>query len=129
MRRLILTIAMLAAACSPEPPAAPREPARDADFTVSTMASTADRRFLVQFQSLTNRELCISANEWPTAEGYLGENRPADAGDEVIRVGSRDALVAFVRFDQVPAASRSGDAVHQVDFVPQVFFCGIPAAQ
>lgn len=129
MRRFVLIIAMLAVACSPEPQEQPREPARDVDFTVSTMASTADRRFLVQFQSLTNRELCMSASEWPTVEGYLGQNRTTEAGDEVIRVGSRDSLVAFVRFDQVPAESRSGDAVHQVDFVPQVFFCGVPAPQ
>ena len=124
--RIVPIVAMLAA-CSEPPP--PREPARDVDFTVSTMASTADRRFLVQFQSITARELCISANEWPTPEGELGQNRSPEAGDEVIRVGSRDSLVAFVRFDQVPPASRSGEALRQVDFVPQVFFCGAEAPQ
>jgi hypothetical protein len=128
MRIFFLTIAVLAA-CSPEPPAPPREPARNVDFTVSTMASSADRRFLVQFQSLTARELCISADDWPTAEGELGHNRPPGAGDEVHRVGARESLVAFVRFDQVPPESRRGDALAQVDFVPDVFFCGSAVSQ
>jgi hypothetical protein len=128
MRALLLAAAILGA-CSPEPPAPPREPARDVDFRVTTMASTADRRFLVELRSLTARELCISANEWPTADGELGHNRSPEAGDEVHRVGARESLVAFVRFDQVPPASRQGDALQQVDFVPAVFFCGSAAPQ
>jgi hypothetical protein len=121
--RYLVFIALLAA-CSPSEPETPRVPTRNVDFQVTTMASTADRRFFVQFRSLTDRELCISANEWPTAEGELGVNRSADAGDEVHRVGGRDALTAFVRFDQLPPASRQGDAVHDVDFAPEPFFCG-----
>ncbi len=99
-------------------------PARNVDFRVTTTASTADQRFLVEFRSLTDRDLCISANNWPTPEGELGANRSADAGDEVHRVGGRDTRVAFVRFDQVPPASRTGDAVRGVDFNPEPFFCG-----
>ncbi|MGD9982427.1 MAG: hypothetical protein AB7H66_00255 [Hyphomonadaceae bacterium] len=117
------TAFVVLAACSPSDPAPARVPARDVDFTVTTMASTADRRFLVQFRSLTDRTLCISADDWPTSEGYLGANRPPDAGDEVHRVGPRDTLVAFVRFDQVPPASRQGDGARNVDFAPEPFFC------
>jgi hypothetical protein len=126
MRALLFTIAMLAA-CSPQAPEAPREPARDVDFSVTTMASTADRRFLVEFRSLSDRELCISANDWPTAQGELGHNRSVASGDEVHRVGAGENLVAFVRFDQVPREQRSGQALQQVDFVPAAFFCGSAA--
>lgn len=123
MRYLLFALATLAA-CSPAEPPAPATPTRNADYRVTTTASTADRRFLVEFRSLTTRDLCISANNWPTAEGELGVNRAAEAGDEVHRVGGRDTLVAFVRFDQVPAESRAGDAVQAVDFDPEPFFCG-----
>jgi hypothetical protein len=118
-----LGVALALAACSPSTPDAVRVPTRNVDFSVTTTASTADRRFLVEFRSLTDRTLCIGANDWPTAEGELGANRPADAGDEVRRVGARDTLVAFVRFDQVPPESLSGDAVRNVDFAPAPFFC------
>ena len=125
MRNFMLTILALAVltACSPSAPESARVPTRNVDFSVTTTASTADRRFLVEFRSLTDRTLCISANDWPTTEGELGANRPPGAGDEVRRVGARDTLVAFVRFDQVPPDSRSGDAVRQVDFAPAPFFC------
>ena len=126
MRALILASLALAtlAACSPRAPEAPRKPMRNVDYRVTTMASTADHRFLVEFVSLTERDLCISANDWPTADGKLGVNRSAAAGDAVHRVGGHDTLAAFVRFDQVPAPSRQGDAVHDVDFAPQPVFCG-----
>jgi hypothetical protein len=125
MRSFALSVIALVivVACSPSAPEAARVPTRNVDFSVTTTASTADRRFLVEFRSLTDRTLCISANDWPTTEGELGANRPADAGDEVRRVGGRDSLVAFVRFDQVPPESRSGDAVRSVDFAPEPFFC------
>ena len=125
MRRFALSAIALAmsGACSPSAPESARVPTRNVDFSVTTTASTADRRFLVEFRSLTDRTLCISANDWPTTEGLLGANRPVEAGDEVRRVGARDTLVAFVRFDQVPPESRSGDAVRQVDFAPEPFFC------
>jgi hypothetical protein len=124
MRTLVLSLFAVAglAACSPAP-RAPATPTRNVDYRVTTTASTADRRFLVEFRSLTDRTLCISANEWPTADGELGANRSAEAGDEVHRVGGGDTLVAFVRFDQVPMASRSGDAVRDVDFAPEPVFC------
>ncbi len=112
------------AACSPSAPTAPATPTRNVDYRVTTTPSTADRRFLVEFRSLTDRDLCISANDWPTAQGELGVNRPADAGDAVHRVQGHDALIAFVRFDQVPAESRQGDAVRSVDFAPVPIFCG-----
>ncbi|MEQ1818879.1 MAG: hypothetical protein ABL871_09735 [Terricaulis sp.] len=124
MRYLVLAAVALVTACSPAEPPAPATPTRNADYRVTTTASTADRRFLVEFRSLTDRDLCISANNWPTAEGELGANRSADAGDQVHRVGGRDTLAAFVRFDQVPEASRAGDAVRSVDFNPEPFFCG-----
>lgn len=128
MRHLILALAALAA-CSPSEPPAPATPTRNADYRVTTTASTADRRFLVEFRSLTDRDLCISANNWPTADGELGVNRSAEAGDQVHRVGGRDTLAAFVRFDQVPAESRTGDAVRSVDFNPEPFFCGSGLSQ
>lgn len=118
----VIALAMLVA-CSPSAPTAPAMPTRDVDFRVRTMASTADRRFLVEFRSLTDRTLCISANDWPTTEGELGVNRPPEAGDDVHRVGGHDTLSAFVRFDQVPPESRSGEAVRDVDFAPEPFFC------
>ena len=123
MRTLILA-ALALAACSPSAPPSPATPTRNVDFRVTTTASTADRRFLVEFSSLTDRDLCISANNWPTSEGELGVNRSADAGDQVHRVGGRDTLAAFVRFDQVPPESRTGEAVRAVDFNPEPFFCG-----
>ena len=123
MRTLILA-ALALAACSPSAPPSPATPTRNVDFRVTTTASTADRRFLVEFSSLTDRDLCISANNWPTAEGELGVNRSAEAGDQVHRVGGRDTLAAFVRFDQVPPESRTGEAVRAVDFNPEPFFCG-----
>ena len=123
MRYLVL-IAMLAA-CSPSAPTPARAPARDVDFRVTTTASAVDRRFLVEFRSLTDRDLCISAGEWATAEGEWGASRAAGDGDEVYRVGGGDTLTAFVRFDQVPPASRQGDAVRSVDFAPEPFFCGL----
>lgn len=123
MRYRVLALAMLAA-CSPAEPPAPTTPTRNADYRVTTTASTADRRFLVEFRSLSDRDLCISANNWPTADGELGVNRSGESGDEVHRVGSRDTLAAFVRFDQVPPESRAGDAVRNVDFNPEPFFCG-----
>lgn len=120
----VTVAALVLAACSPSAPEQARTPTREVDYHVTTLASTADRRFLVEFRSLTDRDLCISANNWPTVEGELGANRSADAGDEVHRVGGRDTLAAFVRFDQVPSESRSGDAVQSVDFDPEPFFCG-----
>jgi hypothetical protein len=125
MRNFALSVIVLAAlgACSPSAPETARVPTRNVDFSVTTTASTADRRFLVEFRSLTDRTLCVSANDWPTTEGLLGANRPAGADDDVHRVGARDALVAFVRFDQVPPESLSGDAVRNVDFAPAPFFC------
>jgi hypothetical protein len=54
----------------------------------------------------------------------LGANRPADASNQVHHVGGGDTLTAVVRFDQVPPASRSGDAMRAVDFNPEPFFCG-----
>ena len=124
MRALMsgLLAACALAACSPSPEQA-RVPTRNVDYRVTTTPSTADRRFLVEFRSLTDRTLCISANDWPTTDGELGVNRPASAGDEVRRIGGRDTLVGFVRFDQVPPASRTGDAVRDVDFAPEPFFC------
>ena len=124
MRYVILAVVALLTACSPAAPPQPATPTRNVDFRVTTTASTADRRFLVEFRSLSDRDLCISANNWPTAEGELGANRAADAGDDVHRVGGRDTLAAFVGFDQVPPASRAGDAVRSVDFNPEPFFCG-----
>lgn len=129
MRYLVLASLTLLAACSPAEPPAPATPTRNVDFRVTTTASTADRRFLVEFRSLTDRDLCISANNWPTAEGELGVNRSAGASDQVHRVGGRDTMAAFVRFDQVPAESRSGDAVRAVDFNPEPFFCGSGLSQ
>ena len=73
---------------------------------------------------MTDRDLCISAENWPTAEGELGVNRSVADGDAVHRVRGHDTLAAFVRFDQVPAESRSGDAVRNVDFNPEPIFCG-----
>lgn len=116
--------ACILVSCSPTEPPAPATPTRNVDFRVTTTASTVDRRFLVEFRSLTDRDLCISANNWPTAEGELGVNRSAEAGDQVQRIGGRDTVAAFVRFDQVPEASRTGDAVRDVDFNPEPFFCG-----
>ncbi|MEZ5955967.1 MAG: hypothetical protein R3C27_01970 [Hyphomonadaceae bacterium] len=124
MRPLILSAIVLLTACGPTAPSASTTPMRNTDYRVTTTASTADRRFLVEFSSLTDRDLCVSANNWPTTAGELGANRPADASDEVHRVRGRDALAAFVRFDQVPLTSRSGDAAHAVDFDPEPFFCG-----
>jgi hypothetical protein len=123
MRYLVLA-ALALMACSPSTPTPPPTPTRNVDFRVTTTPSTADRRFLVEFRSLTDRDLCISANNWPTSEGELGVNRSADSSDQVHRVGGRDTLAAFVRFDQVPEASRTGDAVRSVDFNPEPFFCG-----
>lgn len=123
MRYLMLAALALLTACSPSAPA-PAKPARNVDFSVTTTPSTADRRFLVEFRSLTNRDLCIAANNWPTAKGELGANRPADASNQVHHVGGGDTLTAVVRFDQVPPASRSGDAMRAVDFNPEPFFCG-----
>ena len=122
--KLAVAAALALAACSPSAPPPPATPTRNVDFRVTTTASTADRRFLVEFSSLTDRDLCISANNWPTSEGELGVNRSADAGDQVHRVGGRDTLAAFVRFDQVPPESRTGEAVRAVDFNPEPFFCG-----
>ncbi|MCX7359114.1 MAG: hypothetical protein NT015_13350 [Alphaproteobacteria bacterium] len=123
-RALVFAAFVTIGACSPSEPDAPATPTRNADYRVTTTASTADRRFLVEFSSLTDRDLCISANNWPTSSGELGANRSADTGDAVHRVGGRDTLAAFVRFDQVPPASRDGDAVRSVDFDPEPFFCG-----
>ena len=124
MRYFVLATLALLVACSPAKPPAPATPTRNVDYRVTTTASTADRRFLVEFRSLTDRDLCISANNWPTTAGELGANRSADSGDQVHRVGGRDTLAAFVRFDQVPSESRTGDAVRSVDFDPEPFFCG-----
>ena len=127
--RLLILAARALAACSPSAPPPPATPTRNVDFRVTTTASTADRRLLVDFSSLTDRDLCISANNWPTSEGELGVNRSADAGDQVHRVGGRDTLAAFVRFDQVPPESRTGEAVRAVDFNPEPFFCGSGLSQ
>lgn len=124
MRYLFLAAAAFLAACSPPAPPAPVTPTRNVDYRVTTTVSTADRRFLVEFVSLTDRDLCISANDWPTADGALGVNRAAEAGDAVRRVSGRNSIAAFVRFDQVPPASRAGDAVRNVDFNPEPIFCG-----
>lgn len=125
-RAFIFAFATLLAACSEPAPEPVRTPERDRDFHVTTMASTIDRRFLVEFRSLTSRPICISADEWPTADGVLGANRPDDASDEPQRVGARDTLTAFVRFDQLPPASLEGDALRQVDIVPVTYFCAAP---
>ena len=124
MRSFVLAALALLTACSPSAPPPPAKPARNVDFSVTTTASAADRRFLVEFRSLTNRDLCISANNWPSAKGELGANRPADGSDDVHHVGGGDTLVAFVRFDQVPPASRSGEGMREFDFNPEPFFCG-----
>ncbi|MBK6702811.1 MAG: hypothetical protein IPG56_02855 [Caulobacteraceae bacterium] len=124
MRYLVFAAVAMLMACSPSAPTAPATPTRNVDYRVTTTASTADRRFLVEFISLTDRDLCISADDWPTADGELGANRSANAGDAVHRVGGRNTLAAFVRFDQVPPASREGDAVRSVDFNPAPIFCG-----
>mgnify|MGYP001580182815 CR=1 FL=1 len=116
-------------ACSPSAPAPAAVPTRNVDFRVTTTASTVDRRFLVELRSLSNRELCISANEWPTAQGELGVNRSAADGDAVHRVRPGDTLIAFVRFDQVPPASLEGDGARQVDFAPEPVFCTSGASQ
>lgn len=116
------TIVTALAACSPSTPEL-ADPVRDVHYTVTTTASTLDRRFLVEFRSLSDRELCISANDWPTRSGALGINRSPEDGDEVQRVRAGETISAFVRFDQVEAAQRRGDGVHQVDFSPKPFFC------
>lgn len=126
MRALILDAlaACALAACSPSAPAPAAAPVRDVDFRVRTTPSVHDRRFFVEFTSLSDRELCISANDWPTADGALGYNRGPEAGDEVHRVRPRETVTAFVRFDQVAPAQREGDAVRDVDFSPEPSFCG-----
>jgi hypothetical protein len=110
------------AACAPSAPA-PSAPVRNVDFRVTTTPSIADRRFLVEFASLSDRELCLSANDWPTPQGQLGHNRGPEAGDAVRRVRSRETISAFVRFDQVEPAQRLGEGARQVDFSPEPVFC------
>lgn len=122
MRLLALAAACMLAACTPSAPT-PASPERNVDFRVTTTPSMADRRFLVEFTSLSDRELCISANDWPTRQGELGVNRGPEAGDAVQRVRARETISAFVRFDQVEPAQRQGEAVRQVDFVPEPLFC------
>ncbi len=119
---LVAIAICLLAACTPSPPT-PATPERNIDFRVTTTPSIADRRFLVEFVSLSDRELCISANDWPTRQGDLGVNRGPDASDAVQRVRAREAISAFVRFDQVEPDQRQGEAVRQVDFVPEPLFC------
>ena len=125
MRAVVLAVIAICAvdACAPSSPRPPPLPQRNVDYSVTTMASPADRRFMVEFRSLSNHELCISANEWPNNRGELGVNRSTGAGGEALHVGPRDTLIAFVRFDQVPPASRTADGARQVDFAPQPFFC------
>jgi hypothetical protein len=120
---LAMSALLALSACGPSAPTAPEVPSRDVEFRVTTTPSLADQRFLVEFRSLSDRTLCISANEWPTAQGELGANRQADAGDQPHRVRPGDTLSATVRFDQVPAAARVGDGARQVDFVPDPVFC------
>lgn len=122
MRALAL-IALALAACAPADPA-DTTPVRNVDFRVTTTASVADQRFLVEFTSLSDRELCISANDWPTAQGDLGVNRGSEAGDQPHRVRARDTLIAFVRFDQLTPEQREGDRISNTDFSPEPTFCG-----
>jgi len=122
MRFLIIASIMLFAACTPSEPA-PTTPVRNVDYRVTTTASMADQRFLVEFRSLSERELCISANDWPTGAGALGVNRGVEDGDAVRRVRAGETASAFVRFDQVEPAQRRGEAAQQVDFSPQPVFC------
>ncbi|MBX3429877.1 MAG: hypothetical protein KF779_09865 [Hyphomonadaceae bacterium] len=124
MRALVFAVLAALAACSPSAPAPAATPTRNIDYRVTTTASTVDRRFLVEFRSLTDRDLCISADDWPTSDGHLGINRTVADGDAVHRVGGHDTLIAFVRFDQVPPESRQGNDVHSVDFAPEPAFCG-----
>ncbi len=125
MRALLLSsFAMLTlVACSPSTPVPAAAPTRNVDYRVTTTASTADRRFLVEFTSLSDRDICISANDWPTAEGDLGLNRTIEAGDQVQRVRAGDTLSAFVRFDQLTPEQRDG-GVSNVDFALEPIFCG-----
>jgi hypothetical protein len=126
MRTLALAAIAICAleACEPS---VPPVPLRNVDYSVTTMASTADRRFMVEFRSLSNHELCISAGEWPSAQGELSANRSAGSGNEVHHVGPHDSLIAFVRFDQVPPGSRTAEGARQVDFALQPFFCASEA--
>ncbi len=103
MRYLVFAAVAMLAACSPSAPPAPATPTRNVDYRVTTMASTADRRFLVEFISLTDRDLCISANDWPTAGGELGANRPADAGP----CASDDGNLVRELATQAPAPGRA----------------------
>lgn len=126
MRALFLAVISMAAlvACSPSTPEVAVAPVRNVDFRVTTTPSGADQRFFIEFVSLSDRELCISANDWPTGDGAFGYNRGPEAGDAVRRVGPRETISAFVRFDQLTPAQREGDSIRNYDFSPEPVFCG-----
>jgi hypothetical protein len=138
MRALILSSAAVSALAACAPPAHGPPPAvesvyeaarRQIDYRATTVPDGSQQRFLIEFTSLTDRELCFNADRWPTAEGLRGVSRTPRVEGEMLRLAPHGELNGFVRFDQLNPAALEGDGARYIDFDPEPVFCESGAAQ
>ena len=138
MRALILASGAIAvlAACAPPAPEQPpvvesvyEAARRQVDYRATTLPDLGQQRFVIEFISLADRELCFSADRWPTAEGLLGYNRTPRIEGEMLRLAPHGELNGFIRFDQFNPGALEGDGARYIDIDPEPVFCESGAAQ